>query len=480
MKGFPHKMKWILRNGMCVLLLLLLMDFSACISPPEEPEIWTQYSSNPFVIRLDIPAPTNSAGGIIAADLDGDGLMDYLVTRPGHVAAYAHDGSKLWSKKTDVRVSGVLEEEGLPGHHGPGVQAADIDGDGRTEVLYLTHDSTLHVLKGKNGRLKWKSSPPVPEGAERWEHLMVGNFFGDGDRDLLLQATNAEGYRMGWYLAAYRMEDLRRKKYKPLWKRDDFVSCAHNGARLADMNLDGKDEILGQMLLGPDGRVLNQASFPGQSHADSVHVADVHPDRPGLEVVVLEEGLKNGRRVGSVSLLTQSNQLWRSHHEWQEPQNAVVGEFDLESSGLEIWCRSRHNNDQTPFVFSAGGSLLSEYDLNTVAPEGWTKRGLEVIWTIDWTGAPKQLAAAKERHESGNVAVFDPMTGEFVLHLKEKADRLYVADVSGDWREELIVLRGRELHIYHNEDPNIHPSRERLWAQANYRRSKQIWNYYSP
>jgi hypothetical protein len=78
------------------------------------------------------------------------------------------------------------------------------------------------------------------------------------------------------------------------------------------------------------------------------------------------------------------------------------------------------------------------------------------------------------------VAIFDPATGEFLYRFEEKADRLYVADVSGDWREELIVLSGRELHIYHNDEPNGNPERERLWVNAHYRRSKMTWNYYSP
>ncbi len=112
------------------------------------------YPSNPFVIKLDIPPPEDSAGSIIVADLTGDGRMDYLVTVRGHVAAYRWDGQKLWVLQVDLRVGGASESEGLPGHHGAGVQAADVDGDGRTEVLFLTNDSTLHVadVRSANGR----------------------------------------------------------------------------------------------------------------------------------------------------------------------------------------------------------------------------------------------------------------------------------------------------------------------------------------
>ncbi|HID06947.1 MAG TPA: hypothetical protein EYP10_07335, partial [Armatimonadetes bacterium] len=87
---------------------------------------------------------------------------------------------------------------------------------------------------------------------------------------------------------------------------------------------------------------------------------------------------------------------------------------------------------------------------------------------------------AKERHKSGDVCIFDPISGEFLYRFKERADRLYVADVSGDWREELIVVSGNEIHIYHNDAPNPRPNQPRLWMKQWYRRCKMTWNYYSP
>jgi hypothetical protein len=50
----------------------------------------------------------------------------------------------------------------------------------------------------------------------------------------------------------------------------------------------------------------------------------------------------------------------------------------------------------------------------------------------------------------------------FLHRFKEKADRLYVTDVSGDWREKVIVLNGNELRIYENDDLNHKPDRPRL------------------
>jgi hypothetical protein len=348
-----------------------------------------------------------------------------------------------------------------------------VDGDSQTEVLFLTQDSILHVVNGASGQEKWNARPPVPEGAERWEHLIIGNFRGEGDRDLLLQATNASGYRMGRYLAVYVLSDLKAGHYQPLWERDDFLACAHNGARIADLDGDGRDEVLGGTIVSSSGEVCSK--IPLKGHIDSIFVAEVRPDLPGLEVVALEEG--GGNRI---FLYKEAELIWETHYKHQEPQNAAIGEFDTERPGLEVWCRSRYNEHQKPFIFDAQGEKISDYSMDDVAPDGWTVRGVEVIYKVDWTGEIQQLAAAKERHRSGDICLFNPVTGEFIERFTEQADRLYVADVSGDWREELIVLNGNELHIYHNPAPNRHPDHPRLWTKPHYRRSKMTWNYYSP
>lgn len=436
---------------------------------------WPQYEANPFVIPLEIPAPEDSAGGIVVADVDDDGLMDYLVTVPGHVAAYGNGGAKLWIQTVPVAVGGSSEREGLPGHNGPGVTAGDIDGDGHTEVLYLTRDNTLHVLTGATGNEEWTASPPAPKKAERWEHLVIANFRGGGVRDILLQATNRDGYRVGHMLAAFSLAALKEGDYEPLWQRDDFLSCAHNGARVADLDGDGRHEVFSGDVVGPDGALLYKSPLRG--HMDSIYAVDVRPDVPGLEVLGLEEGGKDGNRV---FLFNREKLLWETHYQHWEPQNGAVGEYDLEHPGLEVWCRSRFNAHQKPFVFDAQGKLLAHYEMDDVAPEGWTDAGVEVIYTIDWTGGKKQLACAKERHTSGDVAVFDAVTGKFLARFTEKADRLYVADVSGDWREEIIVLNGNALHVYHNDAPNPRPDHPRLWADDRYLRSKLTHNYYSP
>jgi hypothetical protein len=456
------------------LALIALMGTSLVILAAEA-------SMPPRVVPLDFAMGENGDGSVITADLDGDNERDFVITAPGRIAAYRQNGQALWLLEADVRVSaGSSESRGLPGHHAPGVQVADIDGNGQPRLLYLDQSSTVHIHDAATGKQLRSVRVPHPEGAERWEHLVVANLRGLGDRDVVLQATNAKGYRVGRYVAAYAIETLPGP---PLWQNHHFGALAHGPLRVADLNLDGRDEICGFTLLGPDGQPTTWKYPPihpefgkGRSfHIDALIIEDVRPEIPGLEVVLLEEGRNY---VGLAHF--ERGLLWWETLRQEEPQNAAVGEFDTQRPGLEIWNRSRHNRNQVPWVFDASGQVIAEYPLSQVAPEGWTDAGIEVIVPIHWTGAPEQLMAAKERHTSGHVAVIEPLTGRFVLRWKEKADRLYVADVSGDWREEIIVIQGRELRIYENPAPNPRPDQPRLWDQPHYRRNKMSWNYYSP
>ncbi len=489
-----------IKNQLSLLLTILSLSTAGCTITADSASVDLSDSSlQPQTIQLDLPPKRNGVGGLITVDVNNDNRKDFIVTKPGYITVSDRSGKSLWTKEIDIQVTQKAENNGLPGLHGPGVQAADVDGDGKTEVLFLTRDGTLKILEGANGQSKASITLPSPEGTQRWEHLVIANFRGLGDRDLLLQTTNANGYRMGRYLAAYSITDLLNSETpQPLWTQDQFIANAHNGARVADLNGDGKEEVLGGNLISSEGKILHK--LPLKGHVDSLFVADVRPDLPGLEVVILEEGGENGIlplsnrlfRLGNRFLnlfASQSNRVflynydglvWETHYKRKEPQNAAVGEFDPNRPGLEIWCRSRNRENQKPFIFDANGELINTYKMAQVAPQNWTKKGVEVIFTIDWTGEYEQFIAAKERHTSGDVAIFDGGSGDFLYRFPQAADRLYVVDVSGDWREEVVVLSENTLQIYSNPKPNPNPDLPRLWTQDHYRRSKMTWNYYSP
>ena len=262
-----------------------------------------------------------------------------------------------------------------------------------------------------------------------------------------------------------------RSSTSSVWQRNDFIANAHNGARLADIDGDGRDEVLGGTIISPKGKLLTKITVKG--HIDALSVADVRPDIEGLEVIALEEGPRrivfkaNNPVAGLINkianklspvgnhifLFNHNGLIWQGHFKHREPQNTAVGEFDVQSPGLEIWCRSRYDEYQRPFVFDATGNFIANYKINKAAPGNWTKKGVEVISPISWTNGKRHFIVAKERHKSGDVAIIEAISGKFLYRFKEEADRLYIADVYGDGREELIVLNKNQLRIYQNDQP---------------------------
>lgn len=469
MKQISCALTYIIATG-CVLGGVVL---HAAAAPAEE-------LIKPRVVRLDFTISQEGSGSVLAADVDGDSVREFVVTAPGHIGVYRIDGERVWHSEANIFFSGSRSGSLLPGLHAPGVQVADVDGDGAADLLFLDPSDTIHILDARTGRERRAVRVVHPAGSDRWEALTVANLRGSGDRDLVLQTTAAKRYRVAHYVAAYAIDKLDGP---PLWKNDNFGAPAHGPLRVADLDGDGRDEVCGFTILAAHGRPTDWRYPPidkhyagGASfHIDSLFIADVRPDVPGLEVVLLEEGRNYLALVNY-----RQGLLWWETNRRQEPQNAAVGEFDTNRPGLEIWCRSRYNTHQKPWVFDSQGRIISAYELDDLAPQDWTAEGVEEITPIYWTGEKVQLAVAKERHTRGDVCLFEPIGGRFVARFREQADRLYVADVTGDWREEIIVASGNELHVYENPAKNPRPHQPRLWQQQHYRRSKMTWDYYSP
>ena len=195
---------------------------------------------------------------------------------------------------------------------------------------------------------------------------------------------------------------------KPLWTTDRFVSCAHNGARLADLDGDGRDEVLGATIFSARRQAARRGRRVPRPHGQRVRGRRAaRPARAGGRAV-----WRRGRTT--CSSWASAGPIWRSDFRRQEPQNAAVGRFKPGSDEIFIWCRSRYNEHQKPFVFDSRGKKVFDYAMDDVAPAGWTASGVEVIHTIDWTGGRNQLACAKERHTEGDVCLFEPLTGRFV------------------------------------------------------------------
>ncbi len=443
------------------------------------------FDGNSLTVPLSLPAEFTGKGGLIAADVTGSGQMEIVITQPNYIAAYSPVDGKLWEQTVNIWLSDNANGEGLPGPNGPGIQAGDIDNDGVVEILYITPENKLEVLSGKSGELKYQVElPRVDSAFGRWEQAVIASFSGAGDRDLLLQASQAtdrEDYFRDNIQAAFKIEDLLSTgaATDAMWRNNSFVSLAHGAAKVADINGDGRDEVIGATILGADGRERHRVDIENTAypHIDSIAIGDIVPDRAGLEVVIPEEN-RNKR----IFLFDEKETIWVSLHRQTSPDDdgdkVAIGDFDPESPGLEMWFRG---NDSAHFtVLDAEGEVIADYAFSDRKPENWTEKGFEIIHRIRWSGEAKDYIAAKERHEAGDIGIFDAITGDIVVQLPARAQRLYVADILGDWREEIVVLENNQMRIYENTQPNPNPDRPRLWEQAHYRRQKMTWDYYSP
>lgn len=464
------------------------------------------YSENPMVLELDIPVSSSWQGALFAHELTGDGVIDFVITSPGHIVAYSGSGRLLWHVREAIFLGLERLGQRFPGSHAPGAIAGDMDGDGWEEVAYLLSDGTLRIRNGQSGEVERSFSFP---GALA---LAIANFRGGGDRDAVLQYGQQE-------IRAISLEDG-----KTLWHVTNWQGVEHSIVRTVDLDGDGHDEVLGPIILDHSGAEMASAAVEGtrMNAVDSLAIGDILP-APGLEIALAEQHGNNETIV-----LGPSGARWGVHHEpggiWaigecrynEDPDKLAVGDFDMDRPGLEVFARSSCGNH--PWVMSGDGEVIASWSVRQTAPDGWChvgdcradpetsfikglidwvrvdfrggrsdrrrEYGIDIVRPVHWEGTGRQLLFVTERHLDGQIGLVDAMTGDFLRVWPTEAVRTYAADVAGDFREELIVLEARPngsaLKIFWNEDAPGGQLENSLWDSQAYRRVRQNWNYYSP
>jgi hypothetical protein len=74
-----------------------------------------------ITLQQNVPEKDNR-GSLFACELDGDGQIDFLVTSPGAIGAYGHNGELLWLKYDDI----CLSRSANGGSGYPGSQALSL------------------------------------------------------------------------------------------------------------------------------------------------------------------------------------------------------------------------------------------------------------------------------------------------------------------------------------------------------------------
>ncbi|MEO7298160.1 MAG: immunoglobulin domain-containing protein [Verrucomicrobiota bacterium] len=143
-------------------------------------------STGSFAPRVTFPsfrAPSPNAYGMIAADVDGDGKPDVI---------YVDSGNNRIGVYRNVSVAGSLTTNSLAapvffsvGASPPYVRARDIDGDGRIDLVSCNRDGTISILRniGNAGSISFAPKVNFFSGTDAFD-VVIQDFDGDGKPDL--------------------------------------------------------------------------------------------------------------------------------------------------------------------------------------------------------------------------------------------------------------------------------------------------------
>ena len=210
-----------------------------------------------------------------------------------------------------------------------------------------------------------------------------------------------------------------------------------HGISVGDVNDDGYDEIVtGSATIGHDGKLI---CATGNGHGDAIHLADLCPDRAGLEVMMPHEERPFGYDVHDAA----TGEIIVGATGTSDNGRGLAADFIPANKGHEFWSSANNN----VYSCSTGEVLLtSKPDVN-----------FRIYWTgdpFDQTFDGRYDSGSKKsapRIRSYNTAKGSIMTfQEFAAYGSPsscnttKATPCLQADILGDWREELIMYKFEE------------------------------------
>ncbi|MCJ1695904.1 rhamnogalacturonan lyase [Rathayibacter caricis] len=206
----------------------------------------------------------------------------------------------------------------------------------------------------------------------------------------------------------------------------------------ADVDGDGRQEIVyGSATLDDDGSLLytsfdtlpEGSAAPGTEaglgHGDAMHVTDIDPARPGLEVFTVHEGGAYAP-YGYALRDAATGEVLFGAYTGKDTGRGMIGDIDPARPGQEVWAVG---------TLSASGEPLSDTQPGT---------NQSIRWAADMT---TQIVASTTMQDATPVTpTIVTGAGEVLLSAEgtvtnngTKGNPSLVADVLGDWREELLL-----------------------------------------
>lgn len=218
----------------------------------------------------------------------------------------------------------------------------------------------------------------------------------------------------------------------------EFGTLTTQGAHslsTADVDGDGKQEIVyggatidhdGSLLYSSMGPLPEGSAAPGTvarvGHGDMLHVTDIDPDRDGLEIFMVHEGA-TGAPYGYALRDAKTGETIYGGYTGKDTGRGMIGDVDPTRRGLETWAVG---------LWTAQGEKLSDKAPGT---------NMNIKWSADMTtqivkGSGNSTPTIEDWKKGTLLTASETRTNNGT-----KGNPSLVADIFGDWREELLVRK---------------------------------------
>lgn len=451
---------------------------------------YTLPGNSPIQQYLTIPLRSREGytpNDVAVGDLDGDGAYELIVHQTGRAKDNSHDG------QTDPPIFQAYQMDGTflweinlgknirEGAHYTQFMVYDLDGDGLAEFACKTADGSMdgegkvigdptknwgnsvgRILQGPEyfSIFSGKTGAVLATEAYIPERGNLGGWGGPGGNGSNDRKGNrvdrftaciayldgvhpsvvmCRGYYGRTVLAAW---DWRNGKLSSRWVFDSkgpespFSGMGNHNLSVADVDGDGRDEIVyGAMCVDDDGKGLYST---GLRHGDALHVSDLDPSHPGLEVFGIHEieDVSPGPGVAVYAAAT-GEVLWRGS-ENTDVGRGVADNIDSATYGAQMWWSGADG------LYSIQGKRLGPKPVSA---------NFLIYWDADLS---RELLDGNHIDKYGKGRIFTA-TGS-LSNNGSKATPALTADLFGDWREELVLRRedNKALKVYTTVIPTPH------------------------